>query len=73
MLSWQKALDDGSAWVADPESGYHLAVWQGGRGWNWHVLGPGDRVIVEYWAEPDVATAKAVAERHYQAYREAGR
>ena len=70
VLQWRKAADDGSAWVADPEPECHLAVWQGERGWEWHVLGPDGRVIVQHWAEPDAAAAKAMADRHYRAYRE---
>lgn len=75
MLPWSQSplADDGSVWVADPEPEYHLSVWQGERGWDWHVLGPGGRVIVQHWAEPDAASAKAMAERHYQAYRDACR
>ena len=72
-MQWRKAADDGSAWVADPEPECHLAVWRGERGWDWHVLDPGGKVIVQQWAEPDAAAAKAIAERCYRAYREASR
>ena len=65
-------MKDGPAWVADPDPECHIAVWQGERGWDWHVL-EGGRLVVQHWAEPNADAAKVMAERHYQAYREARR
>lgn len=68
---WRTAFDDVSVWVADPEPEYHLAVWQGDRGWDWHVLDPRGEKIVQGWAEPNLTAAKATAEKCYRAHKEA--
>jgi len=70
---WNKVADDGSAWSANPEPEFHLAVWQGGSGaWDWHLLGSKGKIIVQNWGLPSADAAKIQAEQHYGAYVDHG-
>ncbi len=71
-VRWRKAADDGTAWVADPEPDYHLAVWRASKGhigWDWHVVDKAGEVLVGDWGEYEEADAKAKAEAWYLAHR----
>ena len=70
-IHWEKAATDGSAWVADPEPTYHLSVWLGNRGWDWHILDPTGREMDWGRAEATAETAKAVSEKAYRARKPA--
>lgn len=76
-MEWHQVPTDATVWTAVPDPACRLDVWQGGRGWDWHVLdlsnNPGARMIAQQRAEPDADAAKAMAEKHYWAYREARR
>ncbi len=68
-MRWRKAIDDGSAWVADPDPDHHLAVWQAslrGGGWDWHVIDKAGHVLGEGMAEITESDAKAKAESWYE-------
>ena len=70
-IHWYKAIEDGSAWIADPEPTYHLSVWFDDRGWDWHILDPTGRERDWGWAESTEKAAKAAAEKAYWARKQA--
>ena len=69
---WNKVEDDGSAWSANPEPEFHLAVQRVGIGWDWRLLGPRGAVIVQNHDLPGADAAKIQAEQCYRAYVEHG-
>jgi hypothetical protein len=70
---WRPVAEDESIWSADPDPEHHLSAWRGERGWDWHVLDPKGRRIVQGWAEPSLDAAKIRAEQCLAAYRQARR
>ena len=77
-MDWIDASVDGSAFVADPEPTYHLAVWldEPRGGWDWHVLeGPSGIYPLKVGQshgrlERNADDARRAAEAAYRRHRE---
>ena len=68
-MDWRDGSEDGTAWVADPEPGFHLAAWRSRDGWDWHVLDASGSRIARGWGLRSLGGAKAEAEKSYRAHR----
>ena len=76
-MEWIDASVDGSAFIADPEPAYHLAVWldESHGGWDWHVLhgasGTYPRKVGQAFGRLERSTddARRAAEAAYRRHR----